>query len=129
MFARYFMSTLEEAFYSSSDYDDVTASVHPVNGCSCMRTCKSTHAEDDPTVESQAAVLCGNARRHLVLSILLPTLRPRPLQPARPSIVVHSPSFPPMQSSFFSALSSLRVRSTPRVLLFRFCSTRLFVLA
>jgi len=79
----------------------------------CVRV-KATHAEDDPAVESRAAVLCGNARRHLGLSILLPTLRPRPLQPHRPSTVVRSPSLPPVQSSFFSALPSLHVRSTSR---------------
>lgn len=79
----------------------------------CMRV-KATHAEDDPAVESRAAVLCGNTRRHLGLSILLPTLRPRPLQPPRPSTVVRSPSLPPVKSSFFSALPSLHVRSTSR---------------
>lgn len=71
------------------------------------------HAEDDPAVESQAAVLCGNARRHLALSISLLTLRPRPLfgHPNRP--VVRWLSFPTfaVQSSFFSAFPPLYVCS------------------
>lgn len=99
-----------------------------MNARVCVRA-KATHAEDDPAVESRAAVLCGNARRHLGLSILLPTLRPRPPQ-STPTL--HRCSFTlspsPVKSSFFSALPSLRVRSTPRArlslpLLFRtaFC--------
>lgn len=77
------------------------AGVYPVNERSCVRACESyTHAEDDPAVESRAAVLCGNARRHLGLSILLPTLRPRPPQPPRLSTVVRSPSLPPREILF-----------------------------
>lgn len=99
--------------------------------CVCVRV-KATHAEDDPAVESRAAVLCGNARRHLGLSILLPTLRPRPLQPPRPFTVVRSPS--PLPSSrailfLFCSSFSLGLLVPALALLFRFCSARLFVLA
>lgn len=81
----------------------------------CVCTWK-LHAEDDPVVESQAAVLCGNARRHLALSILLPTLRPRPLQLSSTPVVrsLSFPIFSPRKSSFFSAFPSLYARSTPR---------------
>lgn len=71
----------------------------------CVRV-RATHAEDDPLVESRAAVLCGNTRRHLGLSILLPTLRPRPLQP---------PPDPPSSCSF--------TLSPTRAILFLFCSS------
>jgi hypothetical protein len=82
--------------------------------CACVHV-KATHAEDDLTVESRAAVLCGNTRRHLGLSILLPTLRPRPLQPPP---ILHRCSFTLSSSRailfLFCTLPSLCVRSTPR---------------
>lgn len=126
MFARYFMSTLEEALCSSSDYDDVTISVYPVNGHSCMRACKSTHAEND-LWRSRARLRYSAAMRVAILvyrSCCLPFVLVLFSRLDPPSLFVHP--LPSLQSSFFSALPSLRVRSTPRALLFRFCSTRAF---
>lgn len=96
----------------------------------CVYTWK-LHAEDDPAVESQAAVLCGNARRHLALSISLLTLRPRPLQlssPARCSFTL-LPNLRRTILFLFCFSFSLCLFDPPRMPLFRFCSAVFFVLA
>lgn len=93
----------------------------------CVRV-KATHAEDDPVGREPG---CGTLRQYASPSWFIDLVAypsPSSSSAVPSSIVVRSPSLPPVQSSFFSALPSLHVRSTSRARapLFRFCSARAF---